>query len=148
MSTAVGLNAVGTVIETDGAKAKVAFKRQKACGDCHACASFGADEAVTEVENTLGAKVGDRVNIALHQGSMLKAVLIMYGIPLLMLVIGVFVGSRFSDLAGALLGIAGALGAFLILRLLEPRFAKKGEFAPKMTAFAPEDGAEDEREDA
>lgn len=129
-----GLNAVGEVVELTQNGAKVVFKRQKACGDCRACASFGSDSALTEVENTLGARVGDRVEIALHASSVMKAGLIMYGIPLVALIAGVLIGSHIGDLAAALFGIGGAALAFAAIRVFEPKFKRMGEFDPKMIA--------------
>ncbi len=86
------LRTVGTVIAVDGENATVAFKRSKACGDCHACISFGTDQAQTAIRNTLGAAIGDRVAIELHQGSVFKASLILYGLPLVLLLAGVLLG--------------------------------------------------------
>lgn len=137
------LRSVGTVTELRGDMALVRFKRTKACGDCHACVSFGTDEAGTEIRNTLGAKVGDRVAIELHSGSVFTASLILYGIPLAALLAGVLIGSRISDAAAALIGIGAALLALLCIRLFEPRFRKLGKFEPRMTALV---GRQDEGE--
>lgn len=126
------LSAVGTVHEIKGDKAAVVFKRSKACGDCHACASFGDGNSVIELENTLGAKVGDRVRIELHSGAVFKASLILYGIPLIALLLGVLLGSRISDLAGALIGIGAAVAALIAIRLFEPRIRRKHSFDPRM----------------
>ena len=133
-----GLRTVGTVTEINGDKAKVVFKRSKACGDCHACVSFGSDQAETELQNTLGAKVGDRVSIELHSGSVFKASLIMYGIPLVALLAGVLAGSFINDLCTAVFGIGAAVIAFLIIRLLEPKFRKMGKFDPQMIEIVTE----------
>ena len=133
-----GLRTVGTVTELNGDKAKVVFTRSKACGDCHACVSFGSNQAETELANTLGAKVGDRVSIELHSGSVFTASLIMYGIPLAALLAGVLVGSLISDLFTAVFGIDAAAIAFLIIRLFEPKFKKMGKFDPRMIEIVSE----------
>ncbi|MBQ1684667.1 MAG: SoxR reducing system RseC family protein [Clostridia bacterium] len=132
------LRTVGTVTELNGNKAKVVFTRSKACGDCHACVSFGSDQAETELANTLGAKVGDRVSIELHSGSVFTASLIMYGIPLVALLAGVLIGSFISDLFTAVFGIGAAVIAFLIIRLFEPKFKKMGKFDPRMIEIVSE----------
>ena len=127
------LRTIATVTEINGDTAVVRFKRSKACGDCHACVSFGTDEAGTELKNTLGAKVGDRVAVELHSGSVFTASLILYGIPLAALLAGVLIGSRISDTAAALIGIGAAVIALVGIRLFEPRFRKLGKFDPRMT---------------
>ncbi|MBR5949787.1 MAG: SoxR reducing system RseC family protein [Clostridia bacterium] len=126
------LSAVGTVHEVNGEKATVVFKRSKACGDCHACTSFGDGNSVIELDNTLGAKVGDRVRIELHSGAVFKASLILYGIPLIALLLGVFIGSRIGDLAAALIGIGASAAALIGIKLIEPRIRKKSSFEPRM----------------
>lgn len=126
------LSAVGTVTQVNGEMATVVFKRSKACGDCHACASFGDGNSIIELENSLNAKVGDSVRIELHSGAVFKASLILYGIPLAALLAGVLIGSRISDLAGALIGIGASVAALFVIRAFEPCIRKKRTFAPRM----------------
>ncbi len=126
------LRTVGTVTELSGDRATIAFRRSKACGDCHACVSFGSDQAKTELKNTLGAKVGDRVSVELHSGSVMKASLILYGIPLLALLAGAVAGSFIGNLWTAVFGIGAAALALLAIRLFEPKFRKRADFNPIM----------------
>lgn len=124
---------VGEVVEIlEDGKAVVRFERTKACKNCKMCANAGENHALTEVENTLKAKVGDMVEISLHSKSLIQATLIAYGIPLVLLLVGVIVGSMWSDAVGAIAGIALALVSFAILRLLEPRFSRVKTFKPRM----------------
>ena len=140
------LRTIGTVTELNGDTATIVFKRSKACGDCHACIMFGSDQAQTELKNTLGAKVGDRVSVELHSGSVMKASLIMYGIPIVALLAGAIAGSFISNLFTAILGISAAALALLAIRLFEPRLKKRGEFNPVMieiVGHAEESGGEE-----
>lgn len=129
------ISAVGTVTEINSGMAKVVFKRSKACGDCHACASFGDGSSVIEIENTLDAKAGDRVTIELHTGGVFKASLILYGIPLAALLLGVLIGSRVSDTAAALIGLGAAGVSLAAIRLLDKRLGKKSCFKPEMKSI-------------
>ena len=113
----------GIVVEANGKKATVRFKKTDACGHCNACFRFGSNEADIEMDNTLGAKKGDEVYIDMHANTVLKASAIVYGIP----IIG---------------GVALSGLSFLILKKLEPKFAKMNEFKPRMTAFVNEEGKE------
>lgn len=72
----------GKVIETKGKKAVVRFVRSDACGHCNACFRLGSNEADIDIDNALNAQIGDLVGIEMHAKSVLKASLILYGVPL------------------------------------------------------------------
>lgn len=129
------MEAIGEVISIDGKTATVKFRRMPMCKNCKACLNFSPDELVVELENTLDAKVGDRVAIVLHTKSIVKASLIMYGIPLIIMLLGMGFGSLINEIASAIIGVAAALLSYLGLHLLEPVFASKQEFNPKMLAI-------------
>ena len=79
----------GIVVEANGKRATVRFKKTDACGHCNACFRFGSNEADIEMDNTLGAKKGDEVYIDMHANTVLKASAIVYGIPIIGLILGV-----------------------------------------------------------
>ena len=108
----------GKVIETKGKKAVVRFVRSDACGHCNACFRLGSNEADIDIDNALNAQTGDLVGIEMHAKSVLKASLILYGVPLVALLVGAFIGSLQGDLYAALGGVLFAAGAFFILRAL------------------------------
>ncbi len=126
------LCSMGKVISQAGDIAVVRFMRSDACGRCNACFHLGSPEADIEIANTLGARVGDMVSIELKGGSMVRASLIMYGVPLLGLLIGVAVGAQWGDLYAAVGGILLCGGTYFILRGLEPRFSRMDQFKPRM----------------
>lgn len=133
------LKSIGTVTEVTGDKAKVVFVRSKACENCKSCISFGSDEAIVEINNSLDAKVGDRVEIALHSSSMFKASLIMYGIPIAALLLGVYLGCKINDVWGAVIGIAAAIASLSVIRLFEGRISRLGQFNPAMLSIIQND---------
>lgn len=126
------LRQTGRVVELKGDMAVVRFQRTDACGHCNACFHFGSNEADIEIENTCQAVEGDVVAIQLHSGSMLKASAIAYGVPLIGLVAGAAIGSRIGDIYAAVGGILLCGAAFFVLKGLNPRFARMGEFKPQM----------------
>ena len=134
----------GTVVAVSGKKATVRFKKTDACGHCNACFRFGSNEADIEMDNALNAKEGDTVYIEMHAKSVLKASVIVYGIPLVFLVAGVALGCVIGELYGAIGGVAFSAGSFFILKALEPKFAKMNEFKPRMTGFAGENDGNDD----
>ena len=90
----------------------------------------------------MNASVGDVVEIELRERSMVKASLIMYGIPLLGLIAGTLLGALISEIAAAVCGVALALLVYCAIHLLEPIVRKKKEFRPQMKAFAEKSGGE------
>jgi len=127
------LRQTGRVIELrEDNMAVVRFQRSDACGHCNACFTFGSTEADIEIDNLCNAVVGDIVSIELHSGSMFKASAIAYGIPLIGLIAGVMLGSRIGDIYAAVGGILLCGATFFILKGLNPKFARMGEFKPRM----------------
>ncbi|MBQ2661558.1 MAG: SoxR reducing system RseC family protein [Clostridia bacterium] len=119
-------------VSDDKKTVTVRFRRTDACGKCHACFTFSSDEADIELENTVDADVGDELTIQLHSNSVLKASLIMYGIPLIALIIGTAVGSLKSDMYAFLGGVLFACGAFFIIRAFEPKLSRMNSFKPRI----------------
>ncbi len=126
------LRQTGKVVELKGRMAVVRFQRSDACGHCNACFHFGSNEADVEIENDCGAELGDIVAIELHSGSMFKASAIAYGIPLIGLVLGVYAGSRISNMFAVIGGVLLCCGTYFVLKGLDPKFAKMREFKPRM----------------
>lgn len=123
---------IGLVVALDGNQARIRFLRGSACAHCGACLTAGENEMEVLLVNTLGAKVGDRVAVDLSPNRVVQASLLAYAIPLVLLIAGVFIGSRFSDWLGLVLGVLACGIAYLILRLVERRTKKKSSFQPQM----------------
>ena len=123
---------IGLVVGlTDGA-AQIRFLRGKQCANCGACLTAGESEMEITLPNTLGAKVGDRVAVDLAPKRVVQASLLAYAVPLALLLVGVFLGSRISDLFGLLLGVAACGIAYGALRLVDRASKKKQSFQPRM----------------
>ncbi len=137
----------GKVMELKGDIAVIRFHRSDACGHCNACFRFGSNEADIEIENRANAEAGDTVVIELYGGSMFKASAIMYGVPLIGLVVGVAIGSTLGDVYAAVGGILLCAGAFFIIRAFEPKFRRMNEFKPRMVEVVkPTEGQKKEEE--
>ncbi|MBR6800661.1 MAG: SoxR reducing system RseC family protein [Eubacteriaceae bacterium] len=116
--------------------AVVEVKRSTACESCGAC-SVGKDKLIVsaEVINTVGAQVGDEVDVEMEFSGVLGASFIMYGTMFASVMAGCILGfyglSKLIPLNENLLGfITGAvfLGIdFLVIKALD----KKGTFGEK-----------------
>lgn len=120
---------VGQVIENKGSLVVVRLERQDACSKCGACsAGMDSKEMRLEATNACGAKIGDLVNITLEQSNFLKAVVIMYTIPLIALLVGLGTGYLLlkTEVAALVVGFIFLAIAFLLIRKNEHHFNKAG----------------------
>jgi sigma-E factor negative regulatory protein RseC len=127
---------VGYVKEIKGNKVIVALERQEACSKCRAClSSIDSKEMILEAKNECHAKVGDEVNIYLKEVNFIKAVLIMYTIPLIALLVGIL-GTYFityNELLSVVVGLILVAGVYLIIRKNDARFKNK-DYTPIATS--------------
>lgn len=87
------------------------------CGGQHLTQMFCSNAKTYRVENTVGAVIGEHVTVAISAGSVRRTANLAYGLPLLGLLFGAFLGMAFSGDAGAMLGaIAGLLLSFIFIR--------------------------------
>lgn len=88
-------NEIGYVIEIKEEITRVKLSRHSDCKNCGLCP--GAENIVLEVNNPLGAKVGDKVCIETKENKLIKSVYTVYIQPLLLTFIGIFIGNFLSN---------------------------------------------------
>ncbi len=87
------------------------------CGGQHLTQMFCSGPKAWRVANTIGARQGERVLIAISEGSVRRVANLAYGLPLLAAISAAAVGSALADDAGAMVGAAfGLVAAFSYLR--------------------------------
>lgn len=132
---------VGRIIEVNNDIAKVLIARHAACGDCGAC-QVGRENLnmILTAENTIEGKPGDMVEIELKTENFLFASFIMYGIPLLGLIIGLIGGyysgiafgydENKSQLIAAISGLVILAVSYLVIRFNESKIKNMSKFKP------------------
>lgn len=103
----------GIVIEAKDGKAKVELHTNDACEECTAkvfCKPKDENANVLEVRDPIGVKPGDEVTINIEGSDILRASLKLYGIPLLLVVAGIILGSEVfkDDILGIIMGLGSA----------------------------------------
>ncbi|HWU83386.1 MAG TPA: SoxR reducing system RseC family protein [Methylophilaceae bacterium] len=118
--------------------------RRSACGLCgktRGCGIslfgrlFGHKNNVFKARNTINARIGDQVVVAIEEHAVLMSAFIVYGVPLAALLLGAVVGHACSDgsatqsdmyaLAGAVTGLVLGLGwvkAYATARVMSHRY--------------------------
>ncbi len=132
----------GEVVTLHGRdRAQVKIRRVDACDTCDAkgaCRALGggARSLVVDVENTLGAEVGDLVVLGMPEVNVVKASAAVYLVPAAGLIGGAYAGWRFGGMDGdgfALLGaLAGLLLGFGLARLWSGRLARDPQYIPTL----------------
>ena len=129
----------GFVKEKKGDQLRVCFERPEACQGCRGCAKGLLPKK--ELMTVFGeARVGDVVDVQLPEAQMLKATLLAYALPLILLLAGLAVGTALKLSEGlilllALLGLAlGYLGA----RAVDRRLRNRPGWRPAVVAVHPQ----------
>jgi len=128
------LTEYGQVVDIKGDIAHVKFMRTSACGKCRACGMLSTqNEIVVQVKNEYDAAMGDMVAVSIRMKKAMGASVLAYVFPLLMLILGVFVGWLLADVwhvfsntdtTMALCGIIFAVLSFFLLKLASPLYNK------------------------
>lgn len=124
------------VVETKGSLVRLEIKRGTACGDsCGSCKSGCAPtNTYVNAANSIGAKTGDYVEVEMSTKTFMNVVVLIYGLPLLMLLIGIFSGSTLVNIlnlkinievARILLGFTLMALSYIFISKLDKRSSKK-----------------------
>ncbi|MGL4913773.1 MAG: SoxR reducing system RseC family protein [Romboutsia sp.] len=138
------MNQQGYIIEiVDEKTAKLKMQRHSACAACGKCVtSSEKKDIIVEVDNTIGAKVGDHVEVNMESMNVLKATAIAYVIPLIALLVGTIgtyyvldimsIGINIEAVSG-IVGILFMLITFFMLKKNDKKFRDSKEYIPIVT---------------
>ncbi|MBI5561453.1 MAG: SoxR reducing system RseC family protein [Deltaproteobacteria bacterium] len=129
----------GVVISVKKDTVLIKASRSSACDSCaqkRSCSTGGGGEdMLIEADNAIGAEKGDRVVFAVGAGSVMKAGVLLYLVPILSFIAGVVIGQAVAapliptvnaDLVSGALGVFFIAGAFIGLKLYNRTLEKRG----------------------
>lgn len=125
------------------ATAWVRTVRASACESCasrdHCHEASGGHEQEVEAVNSVGARVGDRIQLAIRTRTMLKAIFLLYLFPILCMLAGGIAGDSLAARWNANPSTVAAAAAFfcfaaalIIVRISGQRMGAKEEYRPKI----------------
>lgn len=136
----------GMITALDGEYALVRID-DTGCGRCHEPGGCGgvnigkmlcAPPQVFRVLNRGKRDVNEHVSIAIPEGAVRRGAFLAYGLPLLMLLAGAFIGAGVAGDPGAIIGAVGGLVlAFTVLRLVQANKTTGAQFQPYIDAGIP-----------
>ena len=136
------MNQQGFIVEiVDDKTAKMLMQRHSACASCGKCVQLTSEtkDLVVEVDNQIGAKVGDHVEVSMETMKVMKATMLAYMLPLVFLMIGTagsFYLLNFISYQGPLELISGLCGllctllAYLYLKKNDKKYRDSGDYIP------------------
>ncbi len=130
----VAVDSRGVWVESDRTGTCQACSASKGCGQ-RALAEYAARRSERLcIENPLGitATVGDLVTVGIAEDSFLRASLLLYTLPLLLLFLGGYLGSMYSEteLPAILGSLCGLMIGLMVARGLGQRLAKSCRYQP------------------
>ena len=144
------MNQQGFIIDiVDNRTAKMIMQRHSACASCGKCTKLSSEcqDLVVEVDNSIGAKKGDRVEVSMESVKVLKATMLAYLVPLIFLLVGTILTYYILDLikfSGPIEVISGVVGlictgiSYLLLRKNDSKFKQSRQYIPKVTKIIEE----------
>lgn len=136
------MNQQGFIVEiVDDRTAKMRMQRHSACSSCGKCAKLSSDtqDLVVEVDNQIGAKVGDHVEVSMETVKVMKATMLAYVLPLIFLIAGTAISflvlTKISfngptEVISGLCGLLCTLLAYLYLRKNDKKYRDSRDYIP------------------
>ena len=136
------MNQQGFIIEiVDDKTAKMIMQRHSACSSCGKCAKLSSEtqDLVVEVDNKIGAKVGDHVEVSMESVKVMKATMLAYILPLVFLTAGTaicfFVLNKIEfkgpiELLSGLSGLLFTFLSYLYLRKNDKKYRESRDYIP------------------
>ncbi len=130
---------VGIIKKTTGNMAVVEVTRFSGCGgNCKSCGGSCSVESATltvTIKNDIGAKEGDLVEIKARPKKILKYTFIVYMIPFIMLLMGIFIGVNYFqsigksnyEILGIGVGMVFLAASFVIMRVVDNYINRRDE---------------------
>jgi len=140
---AVMITERGVIEKVTRQKARVRIRKGSACASCaqrSACHIDSDRPMLVEVDNELGAKDGDWVELSMPSKSLMKISFVVYFVPVLALVVSALIGAEWAEsiqispTAAAMVSGAVALAVcFILMRRFDRAVRANPEYRPRMT---------------
>jgi len=125
----------GRIIKVEENLAQVEVERKSACRACGLCSMRGKNTMIAEADNSIGAKLGERVRIEIPSSVILKGALLFYILPLVALILGMALGIKITNLqtGGLILGFSFFILSFVFSWLYNKKTRDRNIYRSKIT---------------
>lgn len=90
----------GIVVKAENGEIDIELIKSDECEHCTAkliCKPKDDNSNLLHIQDSISVKPGDRVKIAVKGSALFKASLLLYGLPLILLIAGIFIGMSIFD---------------------------------------------------
>lgn len=111
----------GIVRESKDGIATIVISDSENCTECTAklyCKQGNSNERSLTVKDTFGVNAGDKVRVSINGSQILRVSFLIYGIPLILMLAGLFVGMEFFQIHKELYSTIFAVGLVSIYILI------------------------------
>ena len=134
---------VGRVIALNESRATVCFEPGAACKKCDAgvlCHAAGSKHTIL-VENNEHAQVGDDVYVEQSSGRALLSAFLLFGLPVILAVLGLIIGTRWGETWSVICGISGFVLGLIVAKIINNLLARNSLFLPHITEVLRKQGS-------
>ena len=124
------------VVGVQGDKCVVRIERKSACDKCRMCAFPDKSPHLDlTLDNPVGARVGDWVEVNLSGRRVLLSSAVVYLIPLVLAGLALYLGTLLTQkiLFQLLCCLTGVLIGYIIVGIIDRKVGKKRDFVPEIT---------------
>ena len=124
---------IGRVIKIENGQMLISMKRDSACGSCESCAAgCESKEHIIKAKPRANYNVGDLVSIKVDSRKMLRGVMMVYLVPLLAFLLGIFVSNyifsklsfKVQDFYSIIIGVVLLLISLVIVKVYDKKYSK------------------------
>ena len=111
----------GIVKESIDGIATIVISNSENCKECTAklfCKPGNSNERSLTAKDNLGVNTGDKVKVSIHGSQILRVSFLIYGIPLILMLAGLFLGMQFFQIHKELYSTIFAVGLVSIYVLI------------------------------
>jgi positive regulator of sigma E activity len=133
----------GRIITVDGGRATVCFEPAMVCENCaasHLCQAGKAQQTML-VENSMNAQVGDLVLVEQTSGKALLSAFLLFGLPVILALIGLSLSMRRGEVWALFCGIGGFALGLVIAKIINNMLARKSLILPRITEIVKKEGS-------
>ncbi len=141
----------GVVVNVGSDTVRIKSHRTEACDECVAkdgCRVMGGGKDMEfDVENTLGAQMGDKVQVAVSDQAFLKVIFLVYLVPVFGLMVGAVLGQEIGhsmgfdpSMSAAVIGFACMGGVFAIVKVIAGKMDKSERYKPQLVKIVAKAG--------